>query len=119
MKKKSIIYSDLSKRQLQFLKEFYIQKKVDSMSIKELRDFVLEIITHQINDTIGKEEEIEAWSEMSMFFGDEFEKIIHEIKTKYPQNEDLQDSIHDFQKERSELLEKNNNENKREDMWDD
>ena len=33
------------------------------MSQKELKEFVLDIISHQINDTIGKEEEIEAWEE--------------------------------------------------------
>ena len=59
MKKKKIIYSDLSKKQLEHLKELYIQKKVYSMSNKELKEFVLEIISHQINDTIGKEEEME------------------------------------------------------------
>ena len=57
MKKKSIIYSDLSKKQLEILKELYIQKKVESMSHQELKQYVLEIISHQINDTIGKEEE--------------------------------------------------------------
>ena len=53
MKKKLIIYSDLSKKQLENLKEIYIQKKVDSMSHQELQKFVLEIISHQIYDTIG------------------------------------------------------------------
>ena len=56
MKNKTLIYSDLSKKQLQHLKEFYIQTKVNSMSNEELKEFVLEIISHQINDTIGKEE---------------------------------------------------------------
>ena len=37
MKKKSIIYSDLSKKQLETLKELYIQKKVESMSHQELK----------------------------------------------------------------------------------
>ena len=60
MKKKSFIYSDLSKKQLEKLKEFYIQKKVESMSNQELKKYVLEIISHQINDTIDKEEELEA-----------------------------------------------------------
>ena len=83
MKKKSIIYSDLSKKQLENLKELYIQKKVESMSHKELKKYVLEIISHQINDTIGKEEEIEAWREMSDFFGEQFEIVILEIQTKY------------------------------------
>ena len=36
MKKKSITYTDLSKKQLQHLKELYIQKKVECMSHKEL-----------------------------------------------------------------------------------
>ena len=79
MKKNSIIYSDLSKKQLDSLKELYIQKKVNSMSHQELKEYVSEIISHQINDTIGKEEEMEAWKEMSDFFGEQFEIIISEI----------------------------------------
>ena len=43
MKKKSIIYSDLSKKQLEILKELYIQKKVESMSHQELKKYVLEL----------------------------------------------------------------------------
>ena len=68
MKKKSIVYSDLSKKQLETLKELYIQKKVESMSNQELKQYVLEIISHQINRKIGKEEKREAWKEMSDFF---------------------------------------------------
>ena len=83
MKKKSFIYSDLSKKQLENLKEFYIQKKVESMSHQDLKEFVLEIISHQIKDTIDKEEEMEAWREMSDFFGEQFEIIIKEIQTKF------------------------------------
>ena len=49
MKKKSLIFSDLSKRQLEKLKEFYIQRKVESMSNQELKQYVQEIISHQIN----------------------------------------------------------------------
>ena len=49
MKKKSVLYSDLSKKQLEILKELYIQKKVESMSHQELKQYVLEIISHQIN----------------------------------------------------------------------
>ena len=119
MKKNSITYADLSKKQLQHLKELYIQKKVVSMSHKELKEFVLEIISHQINDTIGKEEEMEAWNEMSSFYGDEFEVIILEIQQKYVNNESLQNYEEDTQKHRLELLEKNNIEQSKEDMWDD
>ena len=117
MKKKSITYSDLSKKQLQNLKELYIQKKVQSMSHSELEKFFLEVISHQINDTIGKEEEMEAWREISSFFGEKFEIIIHEIKTKHPNNDVVQDLEEDTQKHRLELLEKNNAENGQKDMW--
>ena len=58
MKKKSITYADLSKKQLQNLKELYVQKKVECMSHKELEEFVFEIIIHKINEKIGKEEEM-------------------------------------------------------------
>ena len=119
MKKKSTTYSDLSKKQLLHLKELYIQKKVDGMSHKILKEFVLEIISHQINDTIGKEEEMEAWNEMSSFFGDQFEIIILEIQEKYKNLENIQNLDEDTQKHRIELLEKNIIEKNKKDMWDD
>ena len=119
MKKKSITYTDLSKQQLQYLKELYIQKKVECMSYEELKEFVLEIITHQINDTIGKEEEMEAWREISSFYGDQFEIIISEIKQKYSNKESLQNFEEDTKEHRLELLEKNNIEQSKQDMWND
>ncbi|AIQ94194.1 hypothetical protein [Prochlorococcus sp. MIT 0604] len=119
MKKKSIIYSDLSKKQLENLKELYIQKKVESMSHKELKQYVLEIISHQINDTIGKEEEMEAWKEMSDFFGEQFETIILEIQTKYIDDKNVIETEIDSQKQRIELLERNNFDQDKKDMWDD
>ena len=119
MKKKSITYTDLSKKQLQHLKELYIQKKVDFMSHKELKEFVLEIISHQINDTIGKEEEMEAWMEMSNFYGDQFEIMILEIQQKFANNENLQNFEEDSKEHILNLLEKNNIEQNKQDMWDD
>ena len=119
MKKKSITYAYLSKKQLQHLKELYIQKKVDSMSHEKLKEFVLEIISHQINDTIGKEEEMEAWMEMSKFYGDQFEIIILEIQQKFANNENLQNFEEDSKEHRLALLEKNNIEQSKQDMWDD
>ena len=119
MKKKSIIYSDLSKKQLEILKELYIQKKVESMSHQELKQYVLEIISHQINDTIGKEEEMEAWREMSDFFGEQFEIIILEIQTKYIDDKNVIETEIDSQKQRIELLERNNLDREKKDMWDD
>ena len=119
MKKKSIIYSDLSRKQLENLKEFYIQKKVESMSFQELRQYVKEIISHQIKDTVDKEEEMEAWREMSEFFGDNFEIILLEIQTKYSDEENYINNALDSQKQRIELLERNNLDKEKKDMWDD
>ena len=119
MKKKSIIYSDLSKKQLEILKELYVQKKVESMSHQELKQYVLEIISHQINDTIGKEEEMEAWREMSDFFGEQFEINILEIQTKYIDEKNVIETEIDSQKQRIELLERNNLDQEKKDMWDD
>jgi len=119
MKKKSINYSDLSKKQLETLKELYIQKKVESMSHKELKQYVFEIISHQINDTIGKEEEMEAWREMSEFFGEQFEIILLELQAKYIEDKNVLETEIDSQKHRIELLERNNLDQKKKDMWDD
>ena len=119
MKRKPFIYSDLSKKQLESLKEYYIQRKVDSMSHQELKKYVLEIISHQINETIGKEEEMEAWREMSDFFGEQFEISILEIQTKYIDNNNVVETEIDSQKQRIELLEKNNFDQAKKDMWDD
>ncbi len=117
MKKNPIVYSDLSKKQLENLKELYIQKKIESMSHQELKKFVHEIISHHINDTIDKEEEMEAWREMSDFFGELFEKIILEIKTKYIDENEL-NIEKDPHKERLKLLERNNLNQEKKDMWD-
>ena len=119
MKKKPLIYSDLSKKQLENLKEFYVQKKVESMSHQELKQYVLEIISHQINDTIGKEEEMEAWREMSEFFGEQFEIITLEIQTKYNDEQNLTETEIDPQKQRLEFLERNNLDQEKKDMWND
>ena len=119
MKKKSLIFSDLSKKQLENLKELYIQKKIESMSHQELKEYVLEIISHQINDTIDKEEEMEAWREMSDFFGEQFEIIILEIQRKYTEDKNVFETEIDPQKQRMELLDRNNLDQEKTDMWDD
>ena len=119
MKKKSFIYSDLSKKQLEKLKEFYVEKKVESMSHKELKQYVQDIISHQVNDTIDKEEEMEAWREMSEFFGEQFEIIILEMQSKYSDDQNYIDNKIDPQKQRIELLERHNVDQEKRDMWDD
>ena len=119
MKKKPIIYSDLSKKQLENLKELYVQKKIESMSHQELKEYVQEIISHQVNDTIDKEEEMEAWREMSDFFGEQFEIVIQEIQIKYIDDKNVFETEIDSQKQRIELLERNNIDQEKKDMWDD
>ena len=89
------------------------------MSHQELKQYVLEIISHQINDTIGKEEEMEAWREMSNFFGEQFETIILEIQKKYIDDKNVVETEIDSQKQRIELLERNNLDQEKKDMWDD
>ncbi len=105
--------------QIRNIKTFLSQKKVESMSHQELKQYVLEIISHQINDTIGKEEEMEAWREMSDFFGEQFEIIILEIQAKYVNDKNVIETEIDSQKQRIELLEKNNFDQEKKDMWDD
>ena len=119
MKKQSLIYSDLSNKQLENLKEFYVQKKIESMSHQELQQYVKEIISHQIKDTIDKEEEMEAWREMSDFFGEQFETIVLEIQAKYNDYENVLDTEIDPQKQRLELLERRNIDQEKKDMWND
>ena len=119
MKKKPIIYSDLSKKQLENLKELYVQKKIESMSHQELKEYVQDIISHQVNDTIDKEEEMEAWREMSDFFGEQFEIVIQEIQIKYIDDKKVFETEIDSQKQRIELLERNNVDQEKKDMWND
>ncbi len=119
MKKKTIIYSDLSKKQLENLKELYVQKKIESMSYQELKEYVQDIISHQVNDTIDKEEEMEAWREMSDFFGEQFEIVIQEIQIKFIDDKHALETEIDSQKQRIELLERNNVDQEKKDMWDD
>ena len=119
MKKKPIIYSNLSKKQLENLKELYVQKKIESMNHQELKEYVKDIISHQVNDTIDKEEEMEAWREMSDFFGEQFEIVIQEIQIKYIDDKNVFETEIDSQKQRIELLERNNVDQEKKDMWDD
>ena len=83
MKKNKINYSDLSKKELESLKEYYITEKVKSMNESELRQFANEIFSHQVKNTIGDEEEKEAWEEIENFFSDNFEFILEGIKKNF------------------------------------
>ena len=117
MKKKSSHYKDLSKIELEYLKDFYIQKKVLSMSNDQLKDYVTENISLQIKSTIGAEEESEAWQEMEIFFKDEFKGIIKQIQDKFL---DSKKSDQEFEEEIKKNVDLNRDkENEKIDMWED
>ena len=82
MAKKEIKYSDLSTNELELLKDTYIDLKVKSMNNNDLKNFAFENISLQIKNTIGTDEELEAWQEMEDFFKDEFHNTIQDIQFK-------------------------------------
>ena len=89
------------------------------MSHQELKQYVLEIISHQIIDTIDREEEMEAWREMSDFFGEQFEIFILDIQSKYIDEKNVIATEINPQSQRIELLERNNLDQEKIDMWND
>ena len=117
MKKNKINYSDFSKKELENLKEYYITEKVKSMNESELRQFANEILSHQVKNTIGDEEEKEAWEEIENFFNDTFEFILEGIKKKFALTS--QDCNGDSPADISNIREQNIDEMKNEktDMW--
>ena len=82
MAKKQFNYSDLSPKELELLKEIYIELKVKSMTLADLKEFATDNISLQIKNTIGNDEELDAWKEMEEFFKDEFEDTIKGIQMK-------------------------------------
>jgi len=117
MKKNKINYSDFSKKELESLKEYYITEKVKSMNESELRQFASEIISHQVKNTIGDEEEKEAWEEINNFFSDDFEFILEGIKKKFEAAN--QDCRVEYKAVSSNVRDQDNDEIKNEkiDMW--
>ncbi len=116
MAKKQINYSDLSNKELELLKDTYVDQKVKSMNNKDLKDFATENISLQIKNTIGNEEELEAWNEMEEFFQNEFESIIGDIQIKLRSNNGEGTNLN------IELIKTNveeNGEDKKLDMWED
>ena len=116
-KKKKFNYSDFSNKELESLKDYYITEKVKSMNESELRKFADEIISHQIKNTIGDEEEKEAWEEIESYFSDNFEFILEEIKKKFESTK--QDCKIESKTTSSDVLERETDEIKNEkiDMW--
>ena len=116
MAKKKINYSDLSKKELELLKDIYLDQKVKSMNINELKDFVFENISLQIKNTIGNDEELEVWQEMEDFFNDEFLNTIQNIQIKMKsKNDELTNLKIEEKRPAIEVT----GEDKKLDMWED
>ncbi|ABX08305.1 DUF7326 family protein [Prochlorococcus marinus] len=119
MKDEAISFKDLSKAQLDALKDLYIDSRVDSMPEIELRKFVKEVLDLQVRGTVGNEEEREVWKEMKDHFEENFEeKIKAVIKDKGSEEVVLPPEEEEFKK-RLEVLEQRKKEDseKNVDMW--
>ena len=117
MKKSKFNYYDFSKKELEYLKEFYVNKRVGQMNESDLRQFVYENISHQIKNTIGDEEEQEAWDEIEKFFNEEFELILEGTRKKFEANN--QNLKIETELNSSVATKKIENENEKIDMWSD
>jgi len=116
MVKKQINYSDLNSKELELIKDIYIDKKVKSMNIDELKDFAIENISLQIKNTIGNDEELEAWNEMENFFKDDFENMIRNVQIKMKQRNLGHNTL---RIEEEKFVHEDNKEDKKADMWED
>ena len=116
MAKQKINYSDLSNKELELLKDIYIDLKVKSMNINDLKGFAFENISLQIKNTIGNEEELEAWQEMEDFFKDEFLSRIQDIQIKLRSKKEELTNLNIEEKKPSS---KDAGEDKKPDMWED
>ena len=116
MAKKKINYLDLSNKELELLKDIYIDLKVKSMNINDLKGFAFENISLQIKNTIGNEEELEAWQEMEDFFKDEFLNTIQDIQIKLRSKNNEFTNL-DIEEEKNAIEE--TGEDKKLDMWED
>ena len=116
MTKKQINYSDLSSNELEILKDKYIDQRVKSMNFKDLKDFAIEHISLQIKNTIGQDEELEAWQEMEEFFKEDFDNTIRDIQIMISSKKGEQTTLNT--KEIKPKFEEKE-EDKKLDMWED
>ena len=116
MAKKQLNYSDLSTKELGLLKDVYVDLKVKSMNINDLKGFAYENISLQIKNTIGNDEELEAWQEMEDFFKDEFINTIQNVQIKLRSKND---ELTNLNIEEKKLTSKDAAEDKKPDMWED
>ncbi len=114
-----LTYKDLSKEELDALKDMYVSSRVEKMTENELREFAMEIIKDQIKETVGNAEEREAWEEMKVHFSEDISNKIIEVKEKYNKKYKLDPkSPEEIEFERRlGLLKQNQEDNTSKDMW--
>ena len=114
-----LTYKDLSKTELDSLKDMYISSRVNTMTESDLRKFVKEIIVDQIKGTVGNAEEKEAWEEIKDHFSEDLSKKILEVKERCNKNQKLEQKSPEemeFDK-RLALLKQQQEEQSSKDMW--
>ncbi len=119
MKPEEVSFKDLTKMQLDSLKDLYINSRVNSMSEVDLRKFVKEVLDLQVRGTVGNEEEKEVWKEMKDHFDDNFRSMLQEvIKLKGSEEVSFSQEEEDL-KDRQRVLEERQKEEsqKNQDMW--
>ena len=114
-----ITYKDLSKTELDTLKDMYISSRVEAMTESDLRKFVKEIIEDQIKGTVGNAEEREAWDEIKEHFLEDLSKKIVQVKEICNKNKKIeQKSPEEIEFDRRlTLLKKQEEDQSCKDMW--
>ena len=114
-----LTYKDLSKTELDALKDIYISSRVETMTESELRKFFREIITDQIKGTVGNAEEREAWEEMKDYFSEDLSDKILEVKEKFDKkNKVVEKNPEEIEFDRRlGLLKQQQEESSSKDMW--
>ena len=116
-----LTYKDLTENELDALKDIYISSRLNSMTEKDLRLFVREIIIDQVKGTVGNAEEKEVWDEIKEQFKDELSQKILEVKERFSKNPKLESKSPEeieFDK-RLSLLKQQQEDKTSEDMWED
>ena len=114
-----LTYKDLSKTELDTLKDLYISSRVNTMTESDLRQFAKEIIIDQIKGTVGNAEEREVWDEIKEYFSEDLTDKILEVKEKCNKNPKVeQKSPEEIEFDRRLVLLKQQEEEKAsKDMW--
>ncbi len=118
VKNDEISFKDLTKSQLDDLKDLYIDSRVESMTVNDLREFVREVLELQVRGTVGNQEEREIWKEMKVHFDQDFEAKLKEISKSKGSDRSMSPEEEEFQK-RLQLIEQRKQEESQnnEDMW--